>query len=94
MPSPPRYPVRDVRRLLMVLGAISELRNQATLVNLAARTNLDKHTVTRLVDQARRQLGVDIEKDGPRYRIASWGLVIRSTGAMAALNPLVRTKRR
>jgi hypothetical protein len=86
MSAPPAYPIRDFRRLLMVLGAIAELRKDATLVKLAVRTGLDKHTITGLISQAIEQTGVDIEKNGPVYRIVHWGNVIRSTGAREVLN--------
>lgn len=85
MAALPAYPIRDFRRLLMVLGAIADLRRDATLVKLAARTGLDKHTITGLIAQANAQTGVEIEKGGPVYKIVSWGLAIRPSGAKAAL---------
>lgn len=94
MSAPPAYPIRDFRRLLVVLAAIAELRPDATLVKLAARTGLDKHTITGLISQAIEQTGVDIEKKGPVYRIVSWGRVIRPMGAKDALNPPPRSKER
>lgn len=77
MAALPAYPIRDFRRLLMVLGAIADLRRDATLVKLAARTGL--------IAQANAQTGVEIEKGGPVYKIVSWGLAIRPSGAKAAL---------
>lgn len=90
----PFYPKGDLRRMLVVLAAIAELRRRATVLRIAERTGLDRHTVMSLIDQAREQAGVDIAKDGPLYRIISWGTVIRRNGAKAALTPPVRTKSR
>lgn len=83
--------------MLVVLAAIAELRPHATVVRIAWRTGLDRHTVTGLIDQAREQAGVTIEKLGSTYRIVHWGSVIRRDGAKAALNPyanVVARKRR
>ena len=94
MASPPSYPKRDIRRMLIVLAAIAELRPHATLVRIAMRTGLDRHTVTGLVDQARAQVGVTNSKVGTVYRIVSWGQVIRPSGARLALNPPSRSESR
>lgn len=88
MPAPPTYPKRDFRRVLLVLAAIVELRREATLVRIVARTGLDNRSVTRLIAIAQEQFGVTIKKPGVVYRIVSWGGVIRPSGAMAALNPI------
>lgn len=94
MSAPPFYPKGDLRRMLVVLAAIAALRPRATVLRIAERTGLDRHTVMSLIDQAREQAGVDIAKDGPVYRILSWGAVIRRDGAKAALTPPVHTKSR
>ena len=94
MAAPPSYPKRDIRRMLIVLAAIAELRPHATLVRIAVRTGLDRHTVTGLMDQARAQVGVTISKVGTVYRIVSWGPVIRPSGARLALNPPTQSKPR
>ena len=72
--------------MLIVLAAIAEARG-ATLVQIAARTGLDKKTVTRLIAQAREQAGVVVRKNVARYTIAAWGPVIRASGAQRALKP-------
>jgi DNA-binding IclR family transcriptional regulator len=94
MSAPPFYPKGDLRRMLVVLAAIAELRPRATVVRIALRTGLDRHTVSGLIDQAIEQAGVKIAKNGSSYRITAWGLVIRRDGAKAALNLPVRIKRR
>lgn len=84
MPAKTVYKKGDLRRMLSVLGAIAELEH-ATLIRIAARTGLSNKTVTALIEQAREQAGVTIEKVGPRYRISDWGLAIRPEGAASAL---------
>lgn len=79
-----RYPKGDLRRMLAVLAAI-DLVPDASLVKVAARTGLDKKTVTHLVEQARVQAGVIVTKSGPVYTLASWGPVIQRSGALEAL---------
>jgi hypothetical protein len=87
------YPKGDLRRMLIVLAAIAETRG-ATLVQIAARTGLDKKTVTRMVAQAREQAGVVVRKNAARYTIAAWGPVIRADGARLALKPRSVGRRR
>lgn len=79
-----RYPKGDLRRMLAVLAAI-DLIPDASLVKIAARTGLDKKTVTHLVEQAREQAGVIVTKTGPVYALESWGPVIQRSGALQAL---------
>lgn len=78
------YPKGDLRRMLLVLGAIDTVP-QATLVKVAMRTGLDKKTVSSLIRQALEQAHVSIEKTGPIYTIVSWGPVIKKGGARMAL---------
>lgn len=81
----PTYPKGDLRRLAAVLGAIDALAPAATLVKLAAATGLSKQTVTDLIGQAREQAGVNIDKEGPVYRLLDWGPLIKKAGAHKAL---------
>lgn len=78
------YPKGDLRRMLCVLAAIDTLENP-TLVRIADRTGIDKKTVTYLIEQARVQAGVEIEKNGPVYKLVNWGPVIKKAGAKLAL---------
>ena len=70
--------------MLSVLAAIDTL-SPATLVRLSARTGIDKKTVTHLIEAARIQAGVVIEKDGPVYTLRDWGPVLKKTGAKMCL---------
>ena len=78
------YPKGDLRRMLAVLAAI-EATPDATLVKVAARTGLDKKTVTHLVAQAGEQAGVTLTKTGPIYTLDDWGPVFNPAGAHQAL---------
>lgn len=80
----PQYPKGDLRRMLVVLGAIDEL-DVATLVRIAERTGLDKKTIINLIDQARVQAGVGIDKNGAVYSINAWGPIINQAGALMCL---------
>lgn len=78
------YPKGDLRRMLLVLGAI-DATQEATLVKIVARTGLDKKTVSNLIQHAAEQAHVCIEKSGPVYAITDWGPVIKKAGAKMAL---------
>lgn len=80
----PQYPKGDLRRMLSVLGAIDELK-VATLVRIAERTGLDKKTIINLIDQARTQAGLEIDKNEAAYSIRAWGPVIKREGALNSL---------
>ena len=80
----PSYPKGDLRRMLVVLAAVDR-PGGATLVQIVARTGVDKKTVTRLVEQARSQAGVRIEKTGAVYSISDWGPLFKRGGAKMAL---------
>lgn len=77
------YPKGDLRRMLLVLGVI-DATTEATLVKIAAKSGLDK-TVSNLIHHAAEQAHVSIEKSGPVYTIASWGPIIKKSGARMAL---------
>jgi hypothetical protein len=81
---PPTFKKGDLRRMLLVLASIEKLTS-ATLVQIVRMSGLDKKTVIYLIDQAREEAGVTINKDGPVYSIAAWGNVIRKSGALMIL---------
>lgn len=84
------YPKGDLRRMLCVLAAIDSLDNP-TLVRIVERTGIDKKTVTHLIEQARVQASVEIEKNGPLYKLIKWGPVIKKEGAKKALTGALNT---
>lgn len=79
------YPKGDLRRMLMVLGAIQEAGG-ATLVQLVKRTGLDKKTVSDLIVKAQEQAGVHVLKEGSKYSIESLGPVFKASGCKLALH--------
>jgi len=84
MTQVPRYLKLDLRRMLLVLGAI-DATTPATLVKVSALTGLDKKTVTRLIASAQEQAGVVIDKTDAVYTITSWGPVLKRSGCRLAL---------
>jgi len=84
MQDQPNYPKGDLRRMLMVLGAIQEA-GEASLVQLAARTWLDKKTVSDLIGKAQEQAGVIVTKAGAKYSIEDLGPVFKAVGCKKAL---------
>jgi hypothetical protein len=86
----PPYPKGDLRRMLVVLGAIQEA-GDATLVQIVARTGLDKKTVSDLIGKAQEQAGVKIDKTGASYSITELGQVFKSVGVKLALQGALNT---
>lgn len=84
MQDHPKYPKGDLRRMLMVLGAIQEAGG-ATLVQIVARTGLDKKTVSDLILKAQEQAGVSVVKTGSKYSIENFGPVLKIIGCKLAL---------
>lgn len=80
----PQYPKGDLRRMLVVLGAIQEAGG-ATLVQIVARTGLDNKTVSDLITKAQEQAAVRISKVGAKYSIEELGPVFKASGCKKAL---------
>lgn len=81
----PSYPKGDLRRMLVVIAAIAERKDGATLVQIAARTGLDNKTVTNLIRQAGEQAAVKIEKAGAVYVLRDIGPVFKKSGVNLSL---------
>lgn len=71
--------------MLVVLGAIQEAGG-ATLVQIAARTGLDKKTVSGLIVNSQEQAAVKIDKTGATYSITDIGPVLNSAGIKLVLH--------
>lgn len=74
-----KYPRGDVRRLLRLALAMSELE-RPTLNALAAETGHNKQTILDDVQRLRKQLGIQVDKVDSEYRLADWGPVIKKGG--------------
>lgn len=85
LPPPAQYTKGDLRRMLSVLGAIHQLKDDATLVNIVRLTSYNSKTVLTQIERAGREACMEIAKDGPRYEIVNWGPVIKQKGALQAL---------
>lgn len=82
---PAKYTKGDLRRMLAVLGAIHQLKDEATLVQIARLTSYNTKTIQTQIERAVREACVEIAKDGPRYTVVDWGPVIKQRSAMLAL---------
>lgn len=80
----PQFPKGDLRRMLAVLAAIHSLKG-ATLLEIVSFTGLDKKTVTRLIEQAQQQAGVQLNKEVYTYRVVDWGPILQPNGLLRLL---------
>lgn len=80
----PLYPKGHAGRLLVTMAAIDTLNNP-TATSVAALTGLNKGNIDRYVAALNNEMGVLIIKEGPRYRIESWGDLLKRNGVKKAL---------
>ncbi len=78
------YPKGDIRRTLLVLAAIDG-RDGQTVSAVEEITGVNKGQVPAIIDKAREQFGMRIDKVGPRYVIRSWGDVLKQHGVKKLL---------
>lgn len=78
------FPKHDFRRCLLVLVTLEKLGVRATLHYTAQALECTRAEVLRAIELARQQFDVGIDKNGPVYRVASWGVLDRE-GVAAAL---------
>ncbi|MYM92629.1 hypothetical protein [Duganella vulcania] len=74
-----QYAKADARRLFVLAAAIDSL-DRPTITTLAEFTGHNKGTIGADVQKLIEQYGVQIEKDGPVFRIANWGEVLKVKG--------------
>ncbi|MEM8519468.1 hypothetical protein [Janthinobacterium sp. CAN_S7] len=72
----PQFPKGDARRLFVLVAAIDVLE-RPTLTTLAEYTGHNKGTIPADVGKLVEQFGVELVKDGPVYRVESWGDVLK-----------------
>lgn len=80
-----KYPKGDVRRLLRLLLAMSQL-DRPTLNALAAETGHHKQTILDDMTRLTVQLGVTVEKVESEYRIGDIGPVVVLSGIQVFLS--------
>jgi hypothetical protein len=80
----PQYPKGHTGRLLVALAAIDVL-DRPTASTIAAFTGLQKTHIDNYVQKLNAELGTRIDKDGPVYRIAEWGVILNSEGVRALI---------
>ncbi|GGM26314.1 hypothetical protein ACFQDN_21605 [Pseudomonas asuensis] len=88
----PQYPKGHAGRLLVTLAAIDRLE-RATASSVAALTGLSKGKIDDYVQALNAEFGTVIVKNGPEYRVESWGEILKRAGVKKALTvPLNGTK--
>ncbi|MDL4860714.1 hypothetical protein NPJ88_000055 [Halomonas elongata] len=80
----PQYPKGHTGRLLVALAAIEKL-DRPTAASVAALTGLSKGKVDDYVRALNAELDMRIIKDGPEYRIESWGGLLKKAGVKKCL---------
>lgn len=85
----PLYPKGHTGRLLVTMAAIDAL-DTPTAASVAALTGLSKGNIDKYVAALNDELGTLIVKEGPVYRIESWGDVLKKIGVMKALTGSVK----
>lgn len=77
------FPKHDFRRCLLVLVTLEKLGARATLHYTAQALECTRAEVLRAIELAQQQFFVGIDKNGPVYRITSWGVLDRGGVATA-----------
>lgn len=80
----PQYPKGHAGRLLVTLASIDRLE-RATASSVAALTGLSKSKIDDYVQALNAEFGTVIMKDGPVFRIDSWGEILKQSGVKKAL---------
>lgn len=80
----PQYPKGHTGRMLVVLAAIAKL-DHASAVTIAAYTGLSQGNIDTYVLRLNEEFGTQIFKEGGRYRIESWGPLLKQKGVMQTL---------
>lgn len=88
----PQYPKGHAGRLLVTLAAIDRLE-RPTASSVAALTGLSKGKIDDYVQALNAEFGTVIVKEGPEYRVDSWGEILKRAGVKKVLTvPINGTK--
>lgn len=79
-----QYPKNDARRLFVLLAAIDEL-DRATINTLEDFTGINKGVIATHIANLNAFYGVVITKEGPEYKIESWGEILNKKGVKKCL---------
>ena len=80
----PQYPKGHAGRLLVTLAAIDRLE-RPTATSVAALTGLSKGKIDDYVHALNAEFGTVIAKNGPVYRVDSWGDILMQDGVKKTL---------
>ena len=71
------FPKSDARRYFVALLAVDRLKDRATVHYVAQAIGCTRSEAQRALAITETQFGVQFERDGSRYAIASWGVLKR-----------------
>lgn len=80
----PQYPKGHTGRLLVTLAAIDRIE-RPTAASVASLTGLSKGKIDDYVHALNAELDMTITKEGPEYRIVSWGRLLKKMGVRKCL---------
>ncbi|WP_304526795.1 hypothetical protein [Halomonas sp. I5-271120] len=80
----PQYPKGHTGRLLVTLAAIDRIE-RPTAASVASLTGLSKGKIDDYVHALNAELDMEIAKEGPEYRIVSWGWLLKKMGVRKCL---------
>lgn len=69
------FPKADARRYFVALLAVDRLKERATIHYVAQEIDCTRSEAQRALEAAELQFGVQYDRTGPVYRIASWGVL-------------------
>ena len=69
------FPKSDARRYFAALLAVDRLKDRATIHYVAQAIGCTRSEAQRALAITETQFGVQFERDGSRYSIASWGVL-------------------
>ena len=69
------FPKSDARRYFTALLAVDRLKDRATIHYVAQDIGCTRAEAQRALEAVETQFGVQFERDGSRYIIASWGVL-------------------
>jgi hypothetical protein len=69
------FPKADARRYFVALLAVDRLKDRATIHYIAQDIGCTRAEAQRALEATETQFGVQFERDGSRYAIASWGVL-------------------
>lgn len=78
MPGYKDFPKSDARRYFVALLAVDRLKERATIHYIAQDIGCTRAEAQRALQAVETQFGVTFLRDGSRYEIEDWGVLIKA----------------